>query len=194
MYVITCTRILLKSSYKVPRDASFSISSSLYVPTYMTSCEYGIDFTPCYQPPPKRREHFQWRNKRSTTRGWLFGLWVNTKNKVSFCVEEVEERVKAVSVINLLKNGSCSSFFSTSGSHSWFVWFLRFFERKGGFGYGDSELSLVKILQFSDVILQPNSKRSWWNGIGNRTNHSGIKFHCSKKKASFEFSLSLCCV
>ena len=114
MYVITCTRILLKSSYKVPRDASFSISSSLYVPTYMTSCEYGIDFTPCYQPPPKRREHFQWRNKRSTTRGWLFGLWVNTKNKVSFChkVEAVKERVKAVSVINLLKNGSCSSFFS----------------------------------------------------------------------------------
>ena len=111
MYVITCTRILLKSSYKVPRDASFSISSSLYVPTYVTSCEYGIDFTPCYQPPPKRREHFQWRNKRCTTRGWLFGLWVNTKNKVSFChnVEEIEERVKAA--INLLKNGSCSSFF-----------------------------------------------------------------------------------
>ena len=147
MYVITCTRILLKSSYKVPRDASFSISSSLYVPTYMTSCEYGIDFTPCYQPPPKRREHFQWRNKRSTTRGWLFGLWVNTKNKVSFChkVEAVKERVKAVSVINLLKNGSCSSFFFHIWKPFLICVILEIFWEKRGFGYEDSELSLVKL-------------------------------------------------
>ena len=90
--------------------------------------------------------------------------------------------------------GSCSSFFPHLEAilelcDSWDflrekgVWLLRFW----------TFISKI-VKQFSDVILQPNSKRSWWNGIGNRTNHSGIKFHCSKKKASFEFSLSLCLV
>ena len=145
MYVITCTRILLKSSYKVPRDASFSISSSLYVPTYMTSCEYGIDFTPCYQPPPKRREHFQWRNKRrSTTRGWLFGLWVNTKNKVSFC-HKVEVSREGESCNKSFEEWQLLFFFF----HIWKPFLIcvivEIFWEKRGFGYGDSELSLVKL-------------------------------------------------
>ena len=56
--------------------------------------------------------------------------WTQRIRSVFATMLKLVERVKAA--INLLKNGSCSSFFSTSGSHSWFVWFLRFFERKGG--------------------------------------------------------------
>ena len=156
MYVITCTRILLKSSYKVPRDASFSISSSLYVPTYMTSCEYGIDFTPCYQPPPKRGEPFQWRNRRSTTRGWLFGLWVNTKNKVSFC-HNVEEVGEGESCNKSFEEWQIFFFF-----HIWkpflILWFLRFFLKKGGL----RAAWLWNILSFHYALV-PSSSIFWRN-------------------------------